>query len=1127
MTVSLRGNLLSRHEISLAAARSWLLILLLALSAISAGAQGLSPSTAINFGSVNLGATSTYHQNFTGPEGSAGVSIQSVTTITYGSPDQDFSVTSTTCTGSTITYPDTCAVNLAFKPSQIGIRLGALLFTNTSGVIVNTIYLAGVGVGPQIVFSPAMAVTVNSAATLSPDAFTSGAAVQDGVGDTFFTDVSDNRILEESAAGAFSVVASGNPLNLSATSGLVIDGAGNLYVSSGASVYEIPYGTSTPTALTLPNGVTLTQPAGLAIDNSGDLYIADAKTNTIYQDVLEGDLVTALKLTGPGANLSGPTGLAIDTNNNLYVADTGNSRVVEFPITTLATTVLNLTSLTLKSPLGVAVDAAGTIYIADTGNSRIVESTVTGDQFVLSAFAATTASTQTSSTQTPYTLEAPAGIFIEGNGDLILSDTDLGLITIQRSTATVNFPTPTVVGDLDSTDDPELLTVQETGNATSSLNVSPDPSFSGANSAAFLLTGSGSTCPTANGGTFAIGQVCNVALDFQPTVVGPNTASLQLTTAATSGASGTSGTASLFGIGLSNVAYFTLVATPSTIDKGSSVELVLTAYQSNGSIATDFSGSVTFSSSAGSNGVFLGGVTFTFPSADNGVLTIPAASGLELNAYGTYTATATLSSPYIPSGVATTVTSNNIYVVEPSTLNLTSSVNPSTINQSTTFTLTISTTGTVAPGGTVYFYNGGTLIGSSTVADTSATVGIASINDSFPASGSYPIKAVYVSTTNTQGGTATLTQVVGATTSVLLTSSVNPVAVNGSTTLTATVSAASGTATGTITFQSNGATIGTAALNGGVAALVTSFPQPGIYKLTAVYSGNDQSSTSNTVLETVLGTVNISLTSSVNPVFLDNPTILTALLTSVVTGAAPTGTVTFFDGSTLIGSGAVVNSAVSISVSFVYAGTHNITAVYSGSAAYSGATSPAYSQTVADFSLAVASGGSSSGSVIAGGSLSYPLVVTPIITSTLPGPITLTFTGLPSTVTGALTPTSITSGSGTTPVAFAVAAANLLASRLRRSEPHHPAARSRSPLSYIPATLALAALPLAWFRRRNRFVSLFASLCLLLAITTGLSGCISSASSGYYGQTPQTYNLTVTATSGNLSRSTYLKLTVQ
>jgi hypothetical protein len=71
------------------------------------------------------------------------------------------------------------------------------------------------------------------------------------------------------------------------------------------------------------------------------------------------------------------------------------------------------------------------------------------------------------------------------------------------------------------------------------------------------------------------------------------------------------------------------------------------------------------------------------------------------------------------------------------------------------------------------------------------------------------------------------------------------------------------------------------------------------------------------------------------------------------------------------------------------------------------------------------------------------------------------------------------------------------------------------------------ALPLAWFRRRKRFGSLLASVCLLFALTAGLSGCVSDPTTGYYGQTPQTYNLTVTATSGNLVRSTFLTLTVQ
>ncbi len=222
----------------------------------------------------------------------------------------------------------------------------------------------------------------------------------------------------------------------------------------------------------------------------------------------------------------------------------------------------------------------------------------------------------------------------------------------------------------------------------------------------------------------------------------------------------------------------------------------------------------------------------------------------------------------------------------------------------------------------------------------------------------------------------------------------------------------------------------------------------------------------------MLNVVNIALTSTNNPVFLNNPTVLTATLTTAAAGIPPTGTVNFFDGTTPIGSGTIVNGMVSITASFVYAGPHSITAVYSGDAVNAPATSPVFTQTVADFSIGVASGSSSNVSTIAGGTANFNLVVTPIITSTFPGPITLTFSGLPASVTGTITPTTIAAGSGATPVTLSATAANLLQTTAHLRRPPAP----RSPLRYAPITLALLALPLAWFRRRKRFASLFASI---------------------------------------------------
>jgi sugar lactone lactonase YvrE len=1317
MTVSSREAHSSQHRSSLAALRSslfpLLLLLLAAFGTGSAFAQGLQPSTSYEFNPTNVGSTASHTIDLTGPVG--GVSIKSIVVVTDGVPSKDFNLltTPTQCAG-TVNYLVPCTISVTFTPEQIGLRLGAIIITNTSNVVVNTIYISGVGVGPQFVFQPATATALATAGG-TIGSFTAGTAIQDATGDIFFTDVANNRILEESNAGptpVFSVAYAGSPLALTSTSGLAMDGTGAIYVSSGANVYVLAPGATALTVLATP-GVTPTRPSGLAVDVFGDLYIADAQANVVYQVPLDGSAAVALTLPGLGTpTLSGPTGLAVDDNNILYIVDSGNNRIVERPLTAAVpvATVLPL-SITLSNPTGIAVDPAGTVYIADTGNRQIVEATSSGDQFVLATVPA-------------FTLDSPGGVLVKTNGDLVVSDTTLGLVTYVRSAANINFPTPTEVGSLDATpgEDPETLTVQGTGNIASTLNAGTDPSFTGTNPSAFLLAPTGSTCPSLGTGTFTIGEVCTYDLNFKPTVVGLNTANLVLTTTAASGLT-SSNSAKLTGIGITTLKYFTLVAisvpatSPTTVNLGGSVELVLTAYKSDGTIATDYSGNITFTTTD-ANGVYQGGTgtgtntsVYTMTAADNGVLTIPVASGLQLNAYGVWTATAVADPATVPATANGTAVSNNIYVIEQSTLSLTSSVNPSAVNQSTTFTLTIHTTGTVTPAGTVTFFNNGVQIGAPVAVTGSGTTGTASIPDSFAAPGSYPITATYTSTSNTAGGTASLTQLVGNTTSVTLTSSinpslvnqsttltatvmslgtfgaatgtiqffdgttslgtatvnggvatlpasfstaglhnltavytstnsnlsgatsgiyaqhvlnlaalvltssvnpslpgqsttltatlttltaspggtikfydgttligtatlpadsvsvsftvtgnhiltavysgdtttetitsppltqvvlyattatltssVNPVVVNGNTTLTATIHASTGTPTGLVTFKSNGVAIGTGTLSGGVATLVTSFPLPGTYTLVAVYAGdpNNQGATTNTVIETVLNVVTVSLTSSVNPVFLDNPTVLTATLTTLAAGAQPNGTVTFFDGATPIGSGTSVNGVVSITASFVYAGTHNLTAVFAGDAADAPATSPMFAETVADFSLTVATGGSSNASTIAGGTAAYSLVVTPIITTTFPGAITLTFSGLPSTVTGTLTPTTIAAGSGTTPVSLSVTAETLLQiGRLQHPPAHH------SPLRYAPSALALLALPLAWFRRRKRFAALFGSICLLFVLTTGLSGCAGPANTGYYGETPQTYNLTVTATSGPLSRSTYLTLTVQ
>ncbi len=129
-----------------------------------------------------------------------------------------------------------------------------------------------------------------------------------------------------------------------------------------------------------------------------------------------------------------------------------------------------------------------------------------------------------------------------------------------------------------------------------------------------------------------------------------------------------------------------------------------------------------------------------------------------------------------------------------------------------------------------------------------------------------------------------------------------------------------------------------ATASGGIATLTTSSLPTGSDTILASYVGdpNDLPSTSLPLVETVnKDTSTVSLTASPNPSTFGNTVVLTA---TVPTGA--TGTVQFLDGSTLIGSTVISGTTASVSTRGLTAGSHSITAVYSGDLNNTGATSP-------------------------------------------------------------------------------------------------------------------------------------------------------------------------------------------
>ena len=112
---------------------------------------------------------------------------------------------------------------------------------------------------------------------------------------------------------------------------------------------------------------------------------------------------------------------------------------------------------------------------------------------------------------------------------------------------------------------------------------------------------------------------------------------------------------------------------------------------------------------------------------------------------------------------------------------------------------------------------------------------------------------------------------------------------------------------------------------------------PGTYSLTAHYSGDATyaASVSNTFNLTFAPVApKVTVTSSANPSYTGESVTFIATITGVLSNplAGSTSTVTFSDGATALGTVPVNAGAASYTTNFSSAGSHTITAAYSGDA---------------------------------------------------------------------------------------------------------------------------------------------------------------------------------------------------
>lgn len=359
-------------------------------------------------------------------------------------------------------------------------------------------------------------------------------------------------------------------------------------------------------------------------------------------------------------------------------------------------------------------------------------------------------------------------------------------------------------------------------------------------------------------------------------------------------------------------------------------------------------------------------------------------------------------------------------------------------------------------------------------------------------------------------------------TTTALAASANPAPAGTKITYTAAVAGEHGPVAGTVTFFDGTIPAGSTALGAtGNAALSVLMLSPGDHAITAVYAGDSNStgSTSATmhqIIQSSLGTTMTTLSTSADPALIGQNVTLTASVALASSGTTfPTGTVTFVEGGTTLGTATLDSTGTATwSTSGLASGTHNICARYSGDSVNAPGVSAALTQTINDpaasgaFTIAV-----DRITVIAGQTVLVPVRITGA--PSLAKAITLSCSGLPdesSCSTGSVT--SSTAASSTATLRIATAAPRDCGS----STPYSGS------LPYTGPTLACILLIL--IPKRHRAVKVLLSALFSLTTLATLTGC-GTGNCTDLGTRPGTYTITVSGSASGKQVSQKVKLVVR
>jgi large repetitive protein len=674
---------------------------------------------------------------------------------------------------------------------------------------------------------------------------------------------------------------------------------------------------------------SLYDPADTVFDTAGNMYIVEAANHVIRKVSPTGQISTVAGTGVAGFGGDGgpatsamlwyPNAIAIDGSGNLYVAEVNNQRVRKISLASgIITTVAGngtrgffgdggpATSANLCDPRGVAADGAGNVFISECERIRRVDA-ATG---IITTYAGGGSSMDDGAAATSAVVGVPYGLALDAGGNLFY--VDQGQARVRRIDAATQTIT-TIAGNLAygfsgdggpatqaSLSNPFDVALDATGNVY--IADTGNQRVRRVDSAGVITTVAGpGEYPTIGDGGPATSAYLESAAGVAFDVVGH----LYI--------------ADEENQRIRQVTFFTPTTTSLTSSQNPANVGQQVTYTA--SVAPlQATGSVEFMDGGNS----LGTVTLGNGSAS---ISVRAAGS------GAHSITASYSgdSQYQSSVSAALSETVNLNAT---TTSVSASPNPALQGQPVTLTATIAPASAT---GSIQFIAAGSPIGTVPVSGGTAQLVFTPGTAGAYINANYSGDAAYAASTGT-----TIAQVL-RTTTTSLTAFPNPATFGQTVNLNGTVSAVG--ATGTVQILDGSAIIGATTVSGGNFALSIAALAAGAHSLRAAYLGDSlyASSTSTATGETVnKATAAATLSSSLNPSAVGKAVTFTAQ----VSPSAATGSVSFYDGSTLLGSGTLSGGVASFSTSSLARGTHSIKAVYGGDANVNGATSAVLSQTV-------------------------------------------------------------------------------------------------------------------------------------------------------------------------------------